>query len=90
MLYPAARNLLPIWVKGGPGFNSLVSSGIIYPKDPVYKYVFECFNLHYYQKEQKLQIESLDFDCLKLEAAVPWCSTKTLALKTSQNWQKNT
>ena len=37
ILYPAARNLLSISVKGCPGFNSSESSGMIYPKDPVYK-----------------------------------------------------
>ena len=37
ILYPAARNLLPISVKGCSGFNASVSSGIIYPEDPVYK-----------------------------------------------------
>ena len=37
MFYPPARNLPPVSVKGCAGFNSSVSSGIIYPKDPVYK-----------------------------------------------------
>lgn len=37
ILYPAARNLLSISVRGCPGFNSSESSGIIYPKDPMYK-----------------------------------------------------
>ena len=37
ILYPAARNLLSTSVRGCPGFNSSESSGIIYPKDPMYK-----------------------------------------------------
>ena len=37
MFYPPASKLPPISVKGCAGFNSSLNSGIIYPKDPVYK-----------------------------------------------------
>ena len=36
MIYPPARNLPPISIKGCDGFNSTVRRGIIYPKDASY------------------------------------------------------